>query len=1139
MMVKTFFNFWERGFSLRDDLFRNALRWLLVALLSLNFGALFAQSNLITLNENDRPVHAVLEAIKEQTSYVFLYNSKLVDVERRVSIQVKNQTIEPVLAQLFKDSKTSYSLVNNQIVLKNKDYEGHNASDEKISIRGTIKDPSGETIPGVSIVVKGSTKGTISDIDGDYALSDIQPSDVLVFSFIGMQTQEVIVGNDNTINLTMRQKAIGLEEVVAVGYGLQKKKVVMGAISSIDAEEIASRPIMNAAEALQGRLAGVQVVTASGQPGSGINVIVRGVGTNGNNSPLYIVDGVQMENIGYLNPQDIASIDVLKDAASAAIYGARAANGVVIVTTKKGTEGKLNINYDGYVGIQTAHSKVGVLDAYEYMTLHNEGYDNDGKPELKYPETDFENPRAVTNWQNEVFKSAPINNHSLSLSGGNESSTFSTNVGYFGQKGIIAPDKSKFDRITFGLNSEHKLSEKIKIGQTLRYATTNAGAIQEGSNEGILREMLVADPLTPVYETDPTKIADNEKMNPAPTKAPDGRYYGLTYKGYGCYNPLALLENTYNENSRQSMIGSAYIDYNIIDNLKFNSRFGFNTENIRNRNYTPKYYYSPAYNTATTSVRENQSTAYGWQWENTLNYSTSIGNSNFAALVGNTLLRSQIYGLVGARNNLQITGWDYAYVGNGLNDDTQKSNSTRSEEALASFFGKLNYNYNEKYLASFIYRYDGSSRFGQNNKFGNFFSVQLGWNMYDEDFVKNNDIISNMKLRAGYGQAGNDKVGDFQYLSRIGTSYPYPIGADNKVVTGMATIGMANPNLKWESSNELNVGLDIGVFDNRLLLVVDFYSRTTSGLLGRLPVPDYVGLSSPIANLGDVRNSGVEFAITHRRTKGDFYYSITTNATYNVNEVTKIDNDEGLILGEDFIERSIGSIAMKEGQPLPFIYGFKTNGIFQNQQEINAYTKNEQLIQPDALPGDIRFVDTNNDGKISTKDRTNIGSGVPDWTAGLNAEFRYKNFGMTMFWQGQLGCEMVNSTVDLTNIDVYNLSTRFLDRWTGENSTNSFPRMTHTDPNGNWKYINDMVHVENASYLRLKSLNFSYDLEEKIVHRLGISRLRIYIQSNNLLTFTNYSGFDPEIGGNIMSRGKDIGSFPQPRSLNLGVNLTF
>jgi TonB-dependent starch-binding outer membrane protein SusC len=1113
---------------------------LLLSVISVFAGKSYSQTQVLNLDMKNSTVKEVLRNIEKQSEFVFMYSEKLIDVNREVSMNVKNKKINVVLDELFAGTNVEYKVKDRFILLITPEVTVNDLIiQQQSTVFGTVTDESGQPLPGLNVVVKGTTQGTVTNADGEYILANIPDDATLVFSFVGMLTQEVEVGSQSTINVTMVVDAIGIEEVVAVGYGTRKKKVVTGSISSVDSEEITARPVMNATEALQGRMSGVQVTTESGQPGSGVDIIVRGVSSNGNNTPLFIVDGVQMNNINYLSPQDIESIDVLKDAASAAIYGSRASNGVVIVSTKQGKKGEMLINYDGYVGIQSVHDKIGLLDAFEYMTLHNEGYVNDGTPEKAYPQSDFDNPRAVTDWQNEVFKSAPITNHSISLSGGNEKSDFSMSIGYFNQKGIVDPDKSAYQRITFGINSNHQFSKKLKIGQTLRFSGSDANSINEGGNTGILREMMIADPLTPVYETDPELLSQNDAMDPAPTKAPDGRYYGLTYKGYAQYNPLALLENRYQHEYRQTLLGNLYLDYLIFDDLKFNTSFGFNTGNSRSRSYIPKFYYSPAANNETTSASENLGDSMGRQWENTLNYTKTLDNSVLSVLVGNTILHSSSYWLTGGRNNMQIIGWDFAYVGNGVADDTQTSNSTRSEQALASFFGKINYDYKEKYLSSFIYRYDGSSRFGTNNKFGSFFSVQLGWNITEEQFMDDISFINNMKLRASFGQVGNDQIGNFQYLSLIAPTPAYPIGEDKTIVSGMAEVAMANPNLKWETTNEINIGIDLGMFDSKLLFVADFYNRTTVGLLGRLPVPNYVGLTSPIANLGDIRNTGVEFSLTYRKKVNNFYFSVSGNATYNINEVLKIDNEEKLITGTNIINRGTGNIAMKVGEPLPFIYGFKTDGIFQNQSEIDTHSKDGKLIQPNAVPGDIRFVDTNGDGEISTQDRVNIGNGVPDWLLGASFDFSYKNIGLNMFWQGQYGCDMINATTDLSNPDFVNLPSRYLDRWTGEGSTNNFPRMTHSDPNMNFRNINDMVHLENGSYLRLKSLNLSYEFEQSLLQLLGVQKLKVYLQGNNLLTFTNYSGFDPEVGTGIMSRGRDNGTFPQSRSYNFGINLTF
>ncbi|MBB3701478.1 SusC/RagA family TonB-linked outer membrane protein [Flammeovirga yaeyamensis] len=1002
-------------------------------------------------------------------------------------------------------------------------------------VSGTIIDENEQTLPGVSVTVKGTTLGTVTDFEGKFKLSLPENATSLIFSFVGYKSQEVSIDNKTTFDISLEVNEKQLDEIVVVGYGVEKKAVVTGAISSVKTDDILQTPVLNAAQSLQGRTAGVQVTNVSGQPGAGIDIRIRGTGSNGNNSPLYVVDGVQMDNINYLNPNDIATFQVLKDAASSAIYGSRGANGVVLITTKEGKSGKMTVSYDGYYGVQQAANRADLMNAQQYMEFHNEGSVNAGNGE----KWDLSNPPAAnTDWQDEVFQNAPIQNHSLSLSGGSEKSTFMASIGYFAQDGIIGGDKSTYDRLSLRLNSNHKISNSFTFGQNLNFSRENRnGLLEQTEHEGAVTSMLLHDPVTPVYAPE-SDYAKYDAIVPAPVKSDDGRYYGMSDLNLqGITNPLGIIDNTNQENTYNNIVGNVYLNFQpkMIKGLNFKTDFGFQLGTSKSREYTPVSSLDQfTKKNSLSSVRQGQSQSTTWQWENTLSYTHDFGDHKITALIGNTAREHSNEWINGSGTELQFSGYQNAYLDNKVNNESQTNDGNRYLHRLVSYFGKANYNYKDKYLFTAILRYDGSVNFGPENRFALFPSLQAGWVM-SEDLFKSSDIVNFMRLRASYGEVGNENIQPFAYLSTIGKTEEYMFNGQR--YTGFAAQKMPNPAIKWETATEMNVGFDVGLWQNKFFLNVDLYDRRRKDLLSDNPIPLIYGIGAPTANIGTVQNKGFELTLNYKNSEGDFRYDISAIASYNDNKVLSIDGQDH-ILGykPDFYD---GQLAMKEGHSLPYFWGYKTDGILQNDAEAKAYN---EALGKSAVAGDIRFVDTNGDGELNAADRTDIGDPFHDWTLGLNARFEYKNFDLSIFFQGQTGAKLFNVAalrLDAIGAGAHNYNTRFLDRWTGEGSTNSFPRWSHT-AGDNFTLINDMVHLEDASYVRLKTLQFGYSLPQSVLSKAKIQNVRFYFSGNNLLTFTNYSGLDPEVGhGGTMGMGMDRGSYPQARSFIFGTNLTF
>ncbi|MGC9342722.1 MAG: TonB-dependent receptor [Bacteroidales bacterium] len=1104
----------------------------------------YAQATRLSLNVEDQPIQKILEIIEEQTEFRFMYDATVVDVGQKRSINCQNQPVVKILDDIFEGAGITYKVEDRQIALSNIDAVfNFNQVSQQRTVSGKVTDSDGLPLPGVTVVVKGTTQGTVTNADGEYSLTNIPEDATLVFSFVGMRTQEIEVGDQSTINVTMVMDAIGIEEVVAVGYGVQKKSVVTGAISSVRADELVKMPVAKVEQALQGKVSGVVVTQNTGQPGSSLTLRVRGTGSMGYSEPLYIVDGIQMSDLSTLNPSDIESIEILKDAASGAIYGARAANGVVLVTTKKGKSGEISVNYSGSYGIQNPWNTLDLPNASEYMQLFNEARINDGLSE-KFSSSDIANNKYDTNWQNEVFsKNAPITDHTISLSGGNGISNFIMSAGYFNQQGIVGSDKSEYEKYTFRLNSDHKLGKNIKLGENISYTSSNSSGISnQHGYVGVLSTALVVEPNIPVFATDPELIAYYDDLPVSPIRdSKSGLYYTIPQFRR---NPLAWLASTFNKGVSNTLAGNFYLEISeIVKGLTYKSDVGFYKADGNGRGYLPEGYYTVSDIVNVRSVNQNSNEALRLQWENMISYTKTISNNNFNLLFGTSLLKENGSDVFGSRNNNIPLGWKFAWLNNGADDASQRAGGSYWENRLSSFFGRINYNYAEKYMLTATFRADGSSRFGPENKFGYFPSVSAGWLISNENFLKDSNLIQMLKLRASWGQVGNDVIGNFGYLASMVKGYNYVLGTDGipqqSVVPGIA----ANPELKWETSEQSNIGLDLSILKSQLTFNADYYIKKTKDLLSTSPIPMFVGMASPLGNLGEISNKGVELSLTYRKINGDFNFSSSLMASYNKNEVTKVANKDGYVNGTEIDKELSGSLRMEEGFPFPFIYGYKTDGIFQNNSEVSGYINSTgEMIQPDARPGDIRYVDVDGSGVIDEHDRTYLGKVTPDWIFGLNFNAEYKNFDLTLLLQGQTGNKIANvSFIDAQNYSVRNVSAT--ERWDGEGSTDNYPMPTLMDPNRNFSRLNDMVHVESGDYLRVKNLQVGYTLPVSLLKNAGISGCRVFISSQNLFTFTKYKGFDPEIGqgntGGFLDFGIDRAAYPQARTFTSGVSVTF
>lgn len=1015
---------------------------------------------------------------------------------------------------------------------------------QDLTINGKVVDENGLPIPGASILIKGTAKGASSDIDGNYQLKAAS-NGTLVFSFVGYTKVEQAIKGRTRIEVRLSSESQSLQEVVVVGYGTQKKSVVTGAISSIKAKDLENIPNGRVEEALQGRVAGVTVASNAGQPGSTATIRVRGIttfDTYGGNNPLWVVDGVVVDSggIGYLNQSDIESMEVLKDAASLAIYGSRAASGVILVTTKKGKSGKITVNYTGYSGSSAPAKTLNLLNATQYGALMNERSVAGGGPVL------FSNLSALgvgTDWQKAIFSNnAQQVSHELSMSGGNEVSTFYLSFGLQDQQGIVFPEISNYNKKNIRLNSTHKLSKFFTVGQTLGYTHQKSIGIGNTNSEfgGPLSSAINLDPITPIIVTDPIVANQSPYTLNGVIKNANGNPYGISsIVGQEMTNPLAYVQTRLGGNNwSDDFVGNAFVEIAPITGLKFKTSLGGKLAYWGSEGFTPQFYLNASSLASQNNLSRSTNQTLGWNIENTASYTKTIKGHDFTILVGQGAYVDNITsGTYTTYFNLPVSNYHDASFNFSLPaNQITASAYTGNQHILSSLFSRLNYNYNEKYLFTGVIRRDGSSRFGSNNKYGIFPSFSAGWVISKEGFWKDNTVVTSLKLRGGYGVTGNDAIPDFGYVSTIGGGRNYTIGNSGNVTIGNSPNAPSNPDLKWEQTAQTNIGVDAKLF-NSLTMTVEVYKKKTTGILQYVTLPGYVGATgSPLGNVADMENKGLEIELGYHKKFGNFNFSANGNVTYLKNTVTSLGEGKTYIPGDASFQ-SMGPVTRTQvGQTYNTFYGYQTAGIFQNMAEVNAY-KNASggLIQPNARPGDFRWVDTNGDGVITADDEKNLGSPVPKYTFGLTLNFEYKGFDLMVFTQGAAGNKIFQGLRRL-DIGTANYQTDALSRWNGDGTSNTFPRLTTNDTNGNFTNPSNF-YLENGDYLRIKVVQLGYSLPSSVISKIGASKVRLFMTGQNLFTLTKYTGYDPEIGGNVM--GIDKGYYPQARTFMFGANLQF
>ena len=1041
------------------------------------------------------------------------------------------------------------------------------------AIQGTVVDEQSEPLIGASVMVKGTSTGVATDIDGHFTLNTTAGK-TLVISYVGYKTQEVAAANGMTVTLLPDNEM--LDEVVVVGYGTMKKSVVTASIAKIDEGDLANKAPVRVDNALKGLAAGVNVTSNSGQPGEAAKVRIRGVGTINDSDPLYIVDGMPIGGgLDFINPNDIESIEVLKDAASGAIYGARAANGVILVTTKKGKQGKVNVDYNFSYGWQNAWKKRKVTSATDYAILMNEKAVNGGQAPVyadPYNLIDANgNPITGfgTDWQDLVFyDNAPVMNNDLAISGATDKVNYYLSLGYFTQDGIVGGNhgQSNYDRLTLRSNTIYNVMDesakrsflnRLDLTVNLAYMRTHSTGIGTNSEFGsVLGSALYLSPiLTPTLTGQAAE--DMIAAYPGYDLFKDANGNPYTIPGYGgayqeMNNPLAMMQVTPTKNWSHKFVPNFTVELQIWDNIKYRFNYSADMSFWGNEGATTQLYYLSGNNhqehTSASMYKANSTT---WQIENTLSWNKSFGKHTVGVVLGQSALKYKGNDLSGNRWNLVNPNKPYLNytTGSVVYDTDEDGNMTGAtvqygvgggiwaEHRMSSLFGRVNYDFDNRYMIAATLRRDGSSRFGSNNKYGTFPSVSAGWNIMNEAFMESTRTwLSNFKFRVSWGKNGNDNIGDFAYTALTAMGNNVLFGKDAVKWNGSKATILANPDLKWEESEQTDIGIDLGFFNYALTFSADYYIKKTNGMIIEMPIPSYVGESKPLGNVGDMENSGVEFELGYKFRVADANFSIKGNATYLHNELKNLGNADGFI-NLDGVQGLNGTITRGEnGLPFPFFYGYKTAGIFQNMDEVAAYTNAAgNMIMPNAVPGDVRFVDVDRDGEITPDDRTMIGNGTPDWTFGLNINAEWRGFDLNVFFQGVSGADVFDATY---RTDIYsgNFPNWMLGRWCGEGTSNKYPRLAEGNTT-NWQ-VSDL-YVYDGSYCRLKNLTVGYTLPQNLTRKVSVQRLRFYVQFENLITWTKYHGFDPEIASNATSLGVDRGIYPQARTFTMGLNISF
>ncbi|WP_316825955.1 MULTISPECIES: TonB-dependent receptor [Pedobacter] len=1091
---------------------------LIVILLTASFLQVSASgyAQKINISVKDASLKSIFKKLRKQSNYNFLYDSDMLDRANPVSLSLQNAPVSEVLEKCFENQLLTYTINQNTVIVKLRPIPAA----REVTVKGKVSDQAGVGLPGVTIKVKGSNTGTVTATDGSFSLKLNDADAVLIFSYLGFASQEVELNGRSELNIVLLAQPSALDEVVVIGYGTQRKGDITGAISSVSADKLKDQSVVNLQGALQGKTAGVQITQNSGAPGAVAQVRIRGLTSINNSDPLYVVDGIPLtsNDINIIDPANIESIDILKDASAQAIYGSRGANGVILVKTKKGRDGEALITLSSYQGVTQVRKTLDMVSASDYVMLNNEAYTNAGRT------SPFEGPpssyTSTTDWQKELFRTARMQNYNVAISGGSKNSTYRVSGGYLDQDGTIIG--SDYKRVNLSNNLTFNPKPGLEFGESLAFNKSRSHNVATDFGANIVNDALALDPTIPVKDA-------------------NGNFTATKYSDI--INPLARIHyisdnNPYNQ---YGLLGSVYAQFKPIKGLTLKSSYSVDLKFSDNKRFTPSYNVAPNFNNPNPSVYQQKDQATNWTWDNTVAYEFTLNKDHHFDLLGGISAQQFTYNYLNGSNQGQPGNDPYLqYLDGGISNQVVGGSQQRWD--LLSYLSRLNYNYSGKYFLTATFRRDGSSKFGANNKYGNFPSGSVGWLLTNESFFPKNNVLGYLKLRGGWGVVGNQApVGYYDYSARVNTSYyAFGIPATSQPTAGPG--GLENPDLKWEQVKQWNAGFDYRLFGDHVSGSFDYYDKTTKDMLLNLNILSVSGFTqSPPRNAGVMQNSGIEFSMDYNGKLNDdlnldagFFFATIKNRVLELNQT-------GIKLYSGNIKPGQTELT-QVGQSVASFYGYVADGIFQNQQEVDSHARQ----QTGTAPGDIRFADLNGDGVIDQNDQTFLGSPIPKLTYGFNIGASYKGFDFKAFFSGVYGNKINAAYKYYTDgffISNYNMETEALGRWTGPGTSNTLPRLIASDPNNNSRVSS--FYLQSGSYLRLQNVVLGYTLPKTVLDKLNIKNLRFYLSAQNLLTFTKYTGYDPEVGqqysgaGGTRDIGIDGGNYPQSRTISAGLNLSF
>jgi TonB-linked SusC/RagA family outer membrane protein len=1109
-----------------------------------------AGSGRLTVRENRISLKELFRRIEAQTDYFFFYSNDRIDAEATVKVDAKDMPVFDLLALVLPAAGISWTTDGNAIILSRSNSARNNPPQMR-KITGQVVDNAGEPLTGANVREKGTTNGVITDTEGHFSLS-VSGNATLVISYIGYVTQEILTNGKTTFIVRLVEDNMSLDEIVVVGYGTVRKSDLTGAVAKVSTADLLQLSTTDIGQALQGRVAGVDIISDSGQPGSGVKIRIRGYGSINNSDPLYVIDGFPVPDINHISPQDIESMEILKDASATAIYGSRGANGVVLIQTRKGGfDRKPVFTINAYGSMSNAVRTIDVLNAWQFATLKREALENAGMPIDPTMDAQFsyviDNRLRGTDWEKEAIRTGFSRNCNVNINGGGARTAYDFGLTFANEQGV-----TRFNDITTLIaraNNTYRLSPNVELNLNLTYTRRDrrgqgnsmgfSSDYQGGNGNyygGIWSSILAADPLAPAWDSY------------------TGNWGEIVYSDVS-YQPAQTLDESssrYVTSASNMFSANASIQFNdiIVKGLSFRTQYGVRSNFDRRVAYLPAYYIAANQQRPRSQLTETNPKSNSWIWNGFFTYKDTFGSHSFSATLGSEL-QERGFGLLYASAMDIPEQRNMWYLSQTADATSYNATSSASLSRMASFFFRMNYSMSNKYLATITARADGSSKFI--DKWGYFPSFSLGWNIHEEDFLKNTDErISQLKARLGYGLVGNEaSAGNNDYIALMSNGYTAAIGGVNK--PGSVQQAIPNERLTWEAAEQFNIGADFGICRMKLSGTVDYFVRTTKDMILATPIPQYAGMWRARTNAGKMRNSGLELTLKWQDRTENMLYSIAANASFVSNKILDLGSPDP-IYGPNVGRIQQPFTRTEVGMPMGYFYGYRTDGLFQTWEEVNAWTYTgadgkEYPIQPNAAPGDVRFLKTCSDGKaLNENDRVFLGTSMPDVSFGLNASLNYKNIDMAIFLQGVYGNKIANAKVqDLysSNMIQWNMSTDMMNRWTGKGSTNEYPRMHAGDPNMNIRFSDR--YIEDGSYLRIRNIQLGYTIPDKLVShgiiaRCGISRLRLYASVDNLYVITSYRGFDPEMGdylGDPLNSGVDMGAYPRPRTMTTGINLTF